>query len=277
MDKQKNDQFWYHFTKYARAKGVTFPPCLRILLKKCGYESTLSFKGLNAEDLVGIQNYINKNLKDVLNNLKCCQADQYKKQEVFSFLPGHKSFILNLPQYIDEFLKEKCLKQKASKYMLRNTQQLTENNVEDIEEDKMDIVDFDTDAIKEILLKKYKETAKSLKISGTMINIALVDDLTKSSENNLTMKSKLKCFLCNKIVSVQFNKYWYLSNFTKHLKTHVKEVIDIQVTDNIIINSNETSRTSSAACLTLVQKRGLDITNISNEIEKNMNESANFL
>lgn len=88
-------EFWEKIDQYSNINGITFPPCIKKLLKGCGYESLLCFEGMNSAELDNIEKFTNENRKDVLNDLDCCKAEQYKKQKVFSFLPGQRTQISN--------------------------------------------------------------------------------------------------------------------------------------------------------------------------------------
>lgn len=48
-----------------------------------------------------IEHNTHENLRKLINSLECCNAETYKKQTVFRFLPGHRNFILRLPAEIE--------------------------------------------------------------------------------------------------------------------------------------------------------------------------------
>lgn len=86
---------------------------MKLFLKETGFDNLLSLSALNENGLAKIEAHLNKN-RHVLDALKCCYADSYRKQEVFSLLPGHTLALLNIPHQIDQMNSaKKSMKQLA--------------------------------------------------------------------------------------------------------------------------------------------------------------------
>lgn len=90
--------------------GENFPPCVVELLKECGYNSSFAINALQAKDISEIENFIDENLKYIVDDMKCCNSHTYKNQKHFKFLPAHRSFILNLKNRssLIKSVPEKC-------------------------------------------------------------------------------------------------------------------------------------------------------------------------
>lgn len=84
--------------------GQKVPECLKFILWKSGYDSVISIKRISEEKITKIEQHIQKKRKVILSQLD--DADdttviEYKKQEVFEFLPGHRDILLDLPKTIN--------------------------------------------------------------------------------------------------------------------------------------------------------------------------------
>lgn len=86
-------------------KCVEFPKILCQIMNLVGYDHPIAVKGLNANSILEIEKYVSENLKEELVN------SIYSNMARFTFLPGHKTILLSLPSYVDEF--ERITEKKA--------------------------------------------------------------------------------------------------------------------------------------------------------------------
>lgn len=76
--------------------------------------------GLISEEVVAeIERDTGNNLRDVIDSLDCSNAETYKRQTSFKFLPGHRRFILNLPTDIEK-MKESMSSNTRANIPARN-------------------------------------------------------------------------------------------------------------------------------------------------------------
>lgn len=66
---------------------------------------------ITLEDVNLIEDHTNKNLRYLIDSFECCNANTYKKQTEFRFLPGHRNFVLRLPAEIQK-MKEQSSKKR---------------------------------------------------------------------------------------------------------------------------------------------------------------------
>lgn len=95
--------------------GHKVPMFLKILLWKSGYDSMISIKEISHDAIAELERYIQKErlLNEIFSNSFSDNTSDnddsingYREQEIFAFLPGHRSFLLNLPRYIQNMQLE---------------------------------------------------------------------------------------------------------------------------------------------------------------------------
>lgn len=74
------------------------PNDIKIILYECGYNSLLSISVLKEQDLVQIETYLCSK-REKLQLLK-----DYKFEEQFNLLPGHRTLIVGLASRVQEYL-----------------------------------------------------------------------------------------------------------------------------------------------------------------------------
>lgn len=96
--------------------GEKYPPCIKKFLIAAGYNKLLALSEMDNEKLHAVESFINEN-RELVTDTKCCYSDMYKKQEIFSFLPGHKATILGIAEQVKRFKEhlETVPQHKASK------------------------------------------------------------------------------------------------------------------------------------------------------------------
>lgn len=83
------------------------PKCLIAILRCCGFDNALALEFINEEAIADIESHIQEAGREIINGLKCCNADTYKQQAVFKLTPGHKRTIFAMAE------KTRDLNQKA--------------------------------------------------------------------------------------------------------------------------------------------------------------------
>lgn len=94
--------FWSNLEKIV---GECIPKCIQETLTACGYSSLLSLKSISKECIALIDEHVNLNCRDLVQNLTCCHAEDYKNQHTFQLLPGHRQFILEMAKTIGQHYK----------------------------------------------------------------------------------------------------------------------------------------------------------------------------
>lgn len=57
----------------------------------------MSLKEMNEIKIVEIEKFLTEN-KQIIHELECCYSKYYKQLDTFTFLPGHRSIILTIPE-----------------------------------------------------------------------------------------------------------------------------------------------------------------------------------
>lgn len=74
------------------------PICIKRILGKCAYDSEMSLSELNEINLLRIESFAQESLRYVIDGLNCCHSETYRNQNIFQFIPGHRAFILAIPE-----------------------------------------------------------------------------------------------------------------------------------------------------------------------------------
>lgn len=98
---------WYNIEKLA---GQKVPLFLKLMLSQTGYDCLLSVKEISSDSIIRLEDFIQKNRNRLMSKIMIeldnigdndDSLNAYKDQEVFQFLPGHKSTLLSLPEIIE--------------------------------------------------------------------------------------------------------------------------------------------------------------------------------
>lgn len=218
MSQRKKNNISYFFEK----NKEIIPTILRFILEECGFNTLSCMKDINADVIREIEEYVTSNKYIIENHI--FDDTPYRKQVKFQLLPGHRMLLLNLPKKLEEINNFK--QQTTQKpWETRDTSELDSNkennkNVNNTEEDdelKKKLINRITTSITGIKLKISSE-------SFTTSNIVKFDIYI--TNNQLNCKSVVKCPLCEKCLCVSYKKYWYISSFDQHLKTHIPSTSD---------------------------------------------------
>lgn len=103
-----------------------YPECVKQLLFECGYDKMLSLQELDAEKLNKIEKHINEN-RHFIEKLNCCNAETYKTQRDFHFIPGHEAIILGIPAQIRKYNENRLEKSKLAKTKPHMSEEILKN------------------------------------------------------------------------------------------------------------------------------------------------------
>lgn len=211
--------------------GEKCPPCVVSILNENGYSCSATVGMIDAAALGEIESDTNNNLRELIENFSCCNAETYKRQQVFKFLPGHRNFILKLPIEIQK-MKQKTSKNRPNspheRYSKKNTNLSLEktSNAEDassIDTESDDTVQQNkADALLLELVEKLGQSSKN-KQRQWAIDKSLVSKLVVNinSTGFVTSGSCLwKCPSCAMEYSCKYDRFWRTSNLLKHLESH---------------------------------------------------------
>lgn len=112
---------WADLENYSRNE---VPICLKVLLWKCGYDTILSLKYINEESIAEIEEHVQKYKEKILFDESDMSEylDDYKKQNIFKFLPGHRSILLDLLQSISGMQSQNALHCHNNTNMMTNAE-----------------------------------------------------------------------------------------------------------------------------------------------------------
>lgn len=196
--------------KLEQFKNTEFPACVKSLLTNAGYDTIMSLTSLDEAKIQQIEVFFNAN-KYYINKLQCCYSDHYKQLEVFEFLPGHKTLILELSNLIREFQSH-------------NAEKSAENQKKKI----LSISDYQ---LKEKLIQKLARFLRKdhgndkIEFPSDTISDANIHDFTCISQDDFKWKCRFSCPFCSKSYSIIYKKQWMASIVTKHLGNHLESYL----------------------------------------------------
>lgn len=82
--------------------GEEFPDCLKLLLKKAGYDRLISLSMIDDLRVAEIETHLQKTRDTWINEITCCNNEYYERISVFEFLPGHRTTILSIRDKIQQ-------------------------------------------------------------------------------------------------------------------------------------------------------------------------------
>lgn len=113
------------------------PMCLKVLLSKCGYNTMLSLKYISERRITEMEDHVRKYKHNIFSDgsdLDECLYE-YKKQELFTVLPGHRSILLDLPQTIRKMQAENTLYGDGNTNIMTNMKTVVDTSNVDTAED----------------------------------------------------------------------------------------------------------------------------------------------
>lgn len=114
--------------------GQIVPKNIKIFLALCGYESYLSVMRIDQNKILSLEKYVQNDRIILQNILEALDNNDkttlvYRSQNVFKFLPGHRSILLVLPQFIEKMFSGSS--SDTSRDMIAGTSTTSPNNLPD--------------------------------------------------------------------------------------------------------------------------------------------------
>lgn len=231
------------------------PKCLIAILRSCGFDNALALEFINEEAIADIELHIQEAGREIINGLKCCNADTYKQQAVFKFTPGHKRTIFAIAE------KTRDLNQKA----LSDRKEMEVVEIYELENEPtpgaMDPIDTGghrsdsppsmvKDALKASLISKLKKSiASKSQDSKTTFDFhdTHVTGWNIQSINNAVQGScKLVCPQCKTAITATCkNGNWKVSNFVRHFGSHIVPSIELNTTETELYTAESVQQTAN--------------------------------
>lgn len=85
--------------------GDEIPHSLKIILQMSGFDLLLNLKYITSEKIDSLEQFMQmkkENFHSKLDGIHDMAAIEYKKQERFEFLPGHRDVLLKMPKFIKD-------------------------------------------------------------------------------------------------------------------------------------------------------------------------------
>lgn len=195
---QKTTKVFVYLEKLNREK---YPECVKQLLIECGYDKVLSLQELDAEKLHKIEKHINEN-RHMIEKLNCCNAETYKVQREFHFIPGHEAIVLGIPAQIKKYRENRSKKSQLAKNKSNMSEDVLKNSL---------IVG----------LEKYATKVGFSLPQGVFSDRNILNFRREMMAEKEVYKCTFSCPFCSKTTPVIYKLYWMSSNVTKHLKGHL--------------------------------------------------------
>lgn len=223
--------FWRQF---AKGTNTHFPKVIKDILQLCTIDqSTISEN--NDKVITDIETEVNKN-KWVLRNSN--YANVYEENEDFRFLFGHRLLLLSLPQKYKTFCENRKKEKKSKKLRaLKLKCQLLSQSSAELCDEVNESETLDPQGVKQLLLNRLNNYAHN-KLADKYKITEL--DVKKFKLKGVEGHCKVECPYCKKEQSCTFNSRWIISNFNKHVKSHLEShIIDEQTIVITVPSANE--------------------------------------
>lgn len=92
---------------------------MRRILEASGYDTEISLSALNEANLLRVESFAQESLQHVIAELHCSHCEVYQKQSNFQFIPGHRTFILEIPTKLQSNSKPVTLSMLCQKLIDR--------------------------------------------------------------------------------------------------------------------------------------------------------------
>lgn len=201
---QRDKDFWQQYEKFFDEK---LPPCVVTILRECGYTLMSTLTDFKSENLPELEEHIHGQLRTVIENFQCCNAETYKKQQKFQFLPAHRNLIIGL------LSKIRAMKERRSKKSnrIRTTQSVEIDAVEvDIGIVQQNEI---TEKIQSELLKKLHDFGRSKNYSAVEhMSLADITEVVFSfGDGHSVGHCQIKCPYCENKYLTRYDKIWMTS------------------------------------------------------------------
>lgn len=215
-------KFW---TKFENHSSTKYSPILNFFLKKCGIDRT-SFSDITEDTIKQIEIEINKD-KSIL------KKSVYDETKEFKLSIGHRLSLINIPEKYRKF----CEYEKENKKTRRIFLSLLKETI--CCEDNDD-PDSEPDQVIKLLLTKLNRVAKEKFEEKYIIDKSHLKKIRIKSNN---AHCSVQCPFCEVKIPCIFKSYWIVSNFTKHVSSHLTQTqnqakIPIEIQTPIISNNS---------------------------------------
>lgn len=242
------------FVRIERIYGFV-PKCLIAILRSCGFDNALALEFIDEEAIADIELHIQEAGRDLIDGLKCCNADTYKQQAVFKFTPGHKRTIFAIAEKTRD-LNQKAISDRKEMeiveiYELGN--QATPGVMDSIDTSghrSDSSLSMLKDALKASLILKLKKSIAS-KSQGSKTTFdfhdAHVTGWNIQSRNGALQGScKLVCPQCKTAITATCkNGNWKVSNFVRHFESHIAPSTELNTTETAIRTAESVQQTTN--------------------------------
>lgn len=214
----KETNCWEKLEKF---NNEELPKCLKKLMEKAAYDRLNSLKSIDAMKIVEIEAFLTEHRSTWINELDCCQSEDYKKQTTFHFLPGHKTILLSMPEQIKQMTAAQHAHARTPAFVLESKTKMANKDQED-------------DQLMSKLISNLLAFMKKnqFALSNEIISANNIRDFVRgTTSDNFVCKCRFACPFCSKVFPVIFKKFWMQSNVTKHLRSHI-EVEQVPVCDD---------------------------------------------
>lgn len=228
---QRDKDFWQQYEKFF---GEKLPPCVVTILRECGYTLMSTLSDFKPENLAELEEHIHQQLRPVIENFKCCNAETYKKQQKFQFLPAHRNLIIGLPSKI-QTMKERRRKKSNRIHTTHSVVMDTDDDIGTVPQNEI------FEQIQNELLQKLQGFGRSQNYSTVeQMTLADITEVVFSFDDGQTVgHCQIKCPYCEKKYLTRYNKIWVTSNLNKHFREHeTHRNVDNQVNDHDRASNN---------------------------------------
>lgn len=209
------EDFWAEFEAECAASGLVsaIPASVKQILTVSGYNSALSFKSVEENNLAELESYVEARHRKVVDEFA-----EYEDIRPFEFLPGHRSLIMAIKAEILEIQSRKKPKVAHSKKLPRaedeNTLQLSLIN------------QLSTYANGIGVALDWSSSIQEIKLTNT--------------EHSTMAQCKIACPSCKKISTLRFEKIWKVTNMYRHLRTHRESLGETSAAVESTSSTNQT-------------------------------------
>lgn len=214
------------FQKIEKLINSKIPEGIEKILIECGFDSKATILLIKEDTIAWIETYLKQNVH-ILQNTP--YANFTENSCDFKLKPGHKAFILNLPNIFNE--KENIKNTFKAKSELELKEKL---------------------AIK--VVKYCLKNAVEITVD--------INRITQFKRTKGQAKCKFSCPFCESKVACDYKTYWNVSNLERHIKIHFNNQnysIESVLLSNNSENQNSNTYTSSKIqCYSLDNERELD-------------------
>lgn len=177
-------------------------------MQSAAYDTLNSLKAITTEKIQEIEDYLTQNRSTWFDELDCCKSEDYKKQTEFSFLPGHKTIVLMIPEQIKQMSDAKQIATVAKKKKVRDDKELINNLISNV--------------------VNYMEK-NGLVTAAEIVSANNIREFKRGNEiEDFVCKCLFACPFCSKVFPLTYKKFWMSSNLTYHLKNHITSDYDME-------------------------------------------------